>query len=247
MIDIIYVARVDSVDERFFKRLSFSARSLFNGSHKAINFAICDTSEHSVEKKLRAVMPCDFSYYHHATLPPYNKSFNINLAVRQFCTNEHFLFTDIDMVFKENHIEHCLKLVGQYPIITYLTHALHSEFYSSNFDELKGQPGKRITIGGGFFAQRRAYMAINGFDEDYRGWGAEDSDFYNRAQQQYSILRPCREIEVAHLWHPNHDASKAVYQRKNMIRYKQRTPLIKSGEVAPSNIKSILRDIDFQL
>lgn len=65
-----------------------------------------------------------------------------------------------------------------------------------------GDP-RRLTFGGHFSAFRRDIEAVNGYDENYVGWGAEDQDIAFRMVlagfQGTSVIRTAR---VLHLWHP---------------------------------------------
>ena len=55
---------------------------------------------------------------------------------------------------------------------------------------------------------KQDYMAVNGFDETYSGWGREDSDFAIRLIRQGSQLKDGRfAVPVLHLWHRENDRS----------------------------------------
>lgn len=50
------------------------------------------------------------------------------------------------------------------------------------------------------------YLAVNGFDEAYSGWGREDSDFAIRMLRNGSYLKDGRfAVPVLHLWHREND------------------------------------------
>jgi glycosyltransferase involved in cell wall biosynthesis len=54
-----------------------------------------------------------------------------------------------------------------------------------------------------FGLERRVYEAINGFDENFRGWGCEDDDFGARLRQAgFRIRSIMRRSPLFHLWHP---------------------------------------------
>jgi glycosyltransferase involved in cell wall biosynthesis len=61
---------------------------------------------------------------------------------------------------------------------------------------------------------RADYLAVNGFDEAFFGWGYEDSDFVHRL-----IVSGCRRratrwnVPILHLWHEVHDRSKEAGNR----------------------------------
>lgn len=241
MLDVLYVVSGSPSDQRLFKRLRCSVESVLLNDYRGVSIGICDTSPVSIGTELRRHLDCDFRYLHRQCAGDYNKSFNINLAVRELAVAEHFMLTDVDIVFGRSHIAACFSLVDRYPVITYVTHALKSEYYSADCSALCRREGERIPTGGGFFARRDAFLKLNGFDEAYFGWGAEDTDFYDRAERLFPTLRPCEDIRVAHLWHPVNDPNRAVNESRNRQRYFERAALIKDGKVQPWEIRSCLR------
>src|SRR4051795_1068349 len=66
-----------------------------------------------------------------------------------------------------------------------------------------GPPTKPSFRSGNFALARIDYERINGFDEQFIGWGCEDDDFGRRLRaagvRAVSILNRTR---VYHLWHP---------------------------------------------
>lgn len=66
-----------------------------------------------------------------------------------------------------------------------------------------GHPTKPKLFGGNIGTWRRDYERINGYDENYQGWGCEDDDLRLRLRKAgirtASILRWTR---TYHLWHP---------------------------------------------
>ncbi len=65
-----------------------------------------------------------------------------------------------------------------------------------------GDP-RRLTFGGHFSAFRRDIEAVNGYDENYVGWGAEDMDIaYRLVRAGFRGTSVIRTARVLHLWHP---------------------------------------------
>jgi len=74
-----------------------------------------------------------------------------------------------------------------------------------------------------FFMARDEYLRINGFDENFRGWGCEDDDFGRRLRaagvKTVSVLnRTC----VYHLWHPPAPTRPHEWKRGANVAYLQR-------------------------
>jgi glycosyltransferase involved in cell wall biosynthesis len=66
---------------------------------------------------------------------------------------------------------------------------------------------------------RNDYVAINGFDETFSGWGHEDSDFAVRMIRHGMMMKDGRyAVPVFHLWHKENDRSR---QAENWARFEK--------------------------
>lgn len=79
----------------------------------------------------------------------------------------------------------------------------HRRFVRSALLHRFGLAGhRRVTFGGHFSAFKRDIEAVNGYDENYVGWGGEDQDFALRMVlsgcRGTSVIRTAR---ILHLWH----------------------------------------------
>ncbi len=78
-------------------------------------------------------------------------------------------------------------------------------------------------------AWREDFLAVNGFDEDFIGWGYEDSDFVQRLLNAGRRRRTTRwAVPVLHLWHRAQDRSR---EQANYARLEQ---TISSGVIRAS-------------
>lgn len=81
---------------------------------------------------------------------------------------------------------------------------------------------RKIMFGGHFSAFREEIEAVNGYDENYVEWGAEDLDFALRmvlaGVRGTSVIRTAR---VLHLWHPSAMGEKHWKEGRN-VEYFQR-------------------------
>lgn len=87
----------------------------------------------------------------------------------------------------------------------------------------------RPKVRGGYFGVALKHIfEINGFDENYVGWGAEDDDFGRRLYKNGVIGRTVFKDEFPmHLYHPfNHNG-----KSPNLEYYKRRITAIKRGEI----------------
>lgn len=64
---------------------------------------------------------------------------------------------------------------------------------------------------------RGDYLAVNGFDERYFGWGREDSDLLIRLIRKEIYRKDIRfAVPVLHLWHPEYDRSR-IYENNRRL------------------------------
>ncbi len=84
--------------------------------------------------------------------------------------------------------------------------------------------------GGLFSIHRQDILKVNGYDEEYRGWGNEDDDLGRRLYAATIPGRnPFKNDFAMHMYHkPNHSAG----ERRNLEYYTQRKQMISSGKYA---------------
>lgn len=82
---------------------------------------------------------------------------------------------------------------------------------------------------GVFGAWRNDLTRVNGFDEEYRGWGNEDDDLGHRLHKAGVAGRNAfGEVFSVHLWHPSHNPAGG---RSNRELYDKKLVEIASGRV----------------
>ena len=66
---------------------------------------------------------------------------------------------------------------------------------------------------------RQDFFAVNGFDENYSGWGFEDSDLVIRLIRSGKKRKEGRfSVPVIHLWHPENDRSHEQKNHEQLLR-----------------------------
>ncbi len=76
---------------------------------------------------------------------------------------------------------------------------------------------------GNFSAYRADLEKVNGFDENYIGWGQEDDDLGRRLFTVGIRPRPViTSAKVTHIWHPRDESAPAKWDRGRNIPYYQR-------------------------
>lgn len=82
---------------------------------------------------------------------------------------------------------------------------------------------RQVTFGGHFSAFKKDVEAVNGYDENFVGWGGEDMDFALRMVRAgfrgTSVIKTAR---VLHLWHPSEMTSKHWKGGDNMEYYSRK-------------------------
>jgi GT2 family glycosyltransferase len=96
--------------------------------------------------------------------------------------------------------------------------------YKAIWYTMIGHPTKPAFRSGNFSLARSDFERINGFDENFLGWGCEDDDFGRRLRaaeiRSLSVLnRTC----VYHLWHPPAPTRPAQWKQGGNVAYLQRT------------------------
>ncbi len=100
----------------------------------------------------------------------------------------------------------------------------------------------RPKLRGGYFGiPRRDLLAVDGFDENYRGWGAEDDDLGRRLYRAGVVGRTVfRDDFPIHLWHPHRTGTE---DSPNLAYYNRRLKEIARGDyLAVNGIGSPLDD-----
>lgn len=81
-------------------------------------------------------------------------------------------------------------------------------------------PARKVSFGGHFSAFRKDIEAVNGYDENFVGWGGEDTDFAIRMVRAgfrgTSVIKTAR---VLHLWHQSEMVGKHWKEGVNMGYY----------------------------
>jgi glycosyltransferase involved in cell wall biosynthesis len=149
------------------------------------------------------------------------RAFNCGAAVSK---GQVLVFQDGDIPLPRNYLGPVLDLILQrdYEVIypqRFLFHlqerttkALCKE--SSLRPVLRSKPLKvrQNWTGGTLAITRKAFQAIGGFDERFKGWSGEDREFYDRCQVLKGWFYGF--MPFLHLWHPEQDASGDLGKRK---------------------------------
>ena len=81
-------------------------------------------------------------------------------------------------------------------------------------------PARKVVFGGHFSAFKQDIEAVNGYDENFVGWGGEDVDFAIRmVRGRFRGTSVIKTARVLHLWHPSEMGGQHWKEGPNMNYY----------------------------
>lgn len=140
----------------------------------------------------------------------WNKSRAINMVLNQ-CKTPFFFVGDIDMIFHPNFISE-LKGLSSTEKATYFQVGFLSQQESlkeTTFEEYAIAFKSNSEATGMTLYPTAVLKSINGYDEFYHGWGAEDTDVHIRLNNKdFEVQFYDDKVLMKHQWHPKNYRSK---------------------------------------
>ena len=224
MISIIYPYR-----NRDLKRVQRSFESLKNQSVQSFEVYFVDYgSEPEVLVKVQELCTDypSIKYSNHATrFQPWNKSKALNSVIKNLETEFCFV-ADIDMIFHPEFVKTAISLQKSEQSVYFKVS------FSESGDKLDGikpedfdkfRHSDHHATGLTMFSVK-ALKSINGFDEFYHLWGAEDTDIHVRLRNAgFKVEFYEEEILMLHQWHESYRVSEKAglnteFQIKNIVQ-----------------------------
>lgn len=209
--------------ERFpqFELALASARAQVNIDYEIV------VVEQSPKSLFRDKMPGDIRYFHQVNLQPeqgFNKSWAINKAAKE-AKSEKLIILDADYIVPINFVSSCSEVLDKVPsvrlgrLIFHLDHKSTSQVIhlkkiasSLNIEKIvQNNPTPQALL-------KSVYWDIGGHDEDFWGWGGEDTEFLDRLR--VVDISEGGWLPLIHLWHPsapkkaNGDRNNRLYEQK---------------------------------
>ncbi|XCF07747.1 galactosyltransferase-related protein [Tamlana crocina] len=141
----------------------------------------------------------------------WNKSRSINIALKQ-CETPLFCVADIDLLFHPEFVDKSFEWSKNNQATYFQTGFLSKETTQKNLSFNESQPQFLSTneVTGITLYQTELLKLINGYDEFYHGWGAEDTDVHLRLKNAgHQVCFYDKEVLVKHQWHPKAYRTKA--------------------------------------
>ncbi|AMC10151.1 hypothetical protein Lupro_02305 [Lutibacter profundi] len=134
----------------------------------------------------------------------WNKSRAINITLKHSDT-PYLLVGDIDMIYRNDFVEFLNKkkkfdkiIYFQVGFLSREESLLSKQFHNYNIKHVSNFEATGITL-----YPTNLLKSINGYDEFYHGWGAEDTDVHIRLKNAgYKVQFYDTEVLLLHQWHP---------------------------------------------
>ena len=141
----------------------------------------------------------------------WNKSRAINIALKK-CTTPFFMVGDVDLIFAPDFVSIATTLAKsnevhyfQYGFLSKEESLINKKYYDY-FVDFKGSD----EVTGTTMFPSTVLKSVNGYDEFYHGWGAEDTDVHIRMKNLgLNVNFYDKKILIKHQWHPKQYRSKS--------------------------------------
>ncbi len=227
-ISIIYAYR-----NREIQRIRFSMESLQLQSSQNFEVIFVDYgSKKEITVELRKLLS-DYKFVKYFYLPVenllWNKSKALNYGILK-STSEYVFIADVDLIFHPGATLRLEKLkkpkIFQLFKLGYLGKKESEKLKNRySFEQLK--PARFGDVNGMILTSKKALMEVNGFDEFFHFYGAEDEDLFSRLESTGYNRRKSEEHLFYHNWHHSFSGSKDKIltknpRLKNIMRINQR-------------------------
>ncbi len=165
----------------------------------------------------------------------FNKSAAFNAAV-SVAAHDNLVLHDADMLVQGDYFKMVSRVLSNYESCILASHVYYLDDHYSDLViskrrvDIRVQCQRRIDYfeGGSLACTKAAYWKVGGFNEEFIGYGCEDTDFYARLSGGSKWLED-RQIGLIHLAHPRtdgwvgfHDKNKATEQNLLKLTVAQR-------------------------
>jgi hypothetical protein len=217
-ITIVYPYR-----NRPIKSIKNSLNSLSFQSNKYFNVLFVDYgSKELIASKVKLLVDSyDFVSYTYlfTEFQPWNKSKAINYALRNLIETPYFFVADIDMVFHSHFNSILMRLIKQSPLrnVFFKVGFLDKDeiVINKDFDKINIKKESNNEATGLTLFHTESLKELQGFDEFYHFWGAEDTDVHVRLQAAgREVYFYDTKILMLHQWHPSYRST----ERKKLTR-----------------------------
>ncbi|CAG5110146.1 Oidioi.mRNA.OKI2018_I69.chr2.g4578.t1.cds [Oikopleura dioica] len=162
-----------------------------------------------------------FRFYIINQLPgaPFNRAKLLNIgfveALKDDSTMDCFVFHDVDLVLENDR---CLYSCDGYP-----------NHYSVAIDKFRYRVPYEKIFGGIIQLDRETFRSLNGFSNEFWGWGGEDDDMFRRVEQGEQLQIRRKESKYARykmIEHKHESGNRKNLERRPMVNRWNYPPLV---------------------
>ncbi|AUP78176.1 glycosyltransferase family 2 protein [Flavivirga eckloniae] len=205
MITVVYPYR-----DRDLRRIENSLESLVSQTNTDFTVLFIDYgSKLEMAKQVEIlVSKYDFATYYYAynVYQPWNKSKALNFALN-LAKTPYFFVADIDMIFHPEFINTSFNLIKTFSNVYFKVGFLSKEesIKQKKFEDYKIKFESTNEATGISLFNTNDLRSLNGFDENYHFWGAEDTDVHVRLKHaKKDIHFYSDQVLMLHQWHVNY-------------------------------------------
>ena len=210
-----------NIDDEAMKRFQNSYKSV--KQKKKVTFYVSEVGKESNKEKIKKLIPnCEY-YYQYNDI--FDASIAKNNAFKYLIAEDVFIFLDIDIIVFDNFATKILELYNTNKkafVLSYIRleeNDTDTTYYDlTNLIKLETHDTRKNFLNSALIVcDKFIYKLVNGFDEEYRGWGYRDIDFNKRIKLLNKLISYEGEI-VFHQYH----LQNLVNQENNKKRYDKR-------------------------
>ncbi|MBD3407205.1 MAG: glycosyltransferase [Candidatus Lokiarchaeota archaeon] len=173
------------------------------------------------------------------------KSAAFNAGVKN-ASNALIVLHDADMIVQRNYSELVYRILQDFESCHIGRHVLYLDAESTNKicsslrvdDQLKCDRIVGYFEGGSLACHKNVFINIGGFNEQFKGYGCEDCEFYERLSR-LTKMYDGRSIDLIHLNHGRSSGWNAAHKQNKLIHTKlSRMPLNNRTQILRSELKS---------
>lgn len=246
-VTIIYANR-----NRDLKRIKASLDSLEGQSAQNFEVVFVDYGSDSILVKELRKLKANYSFVKFFFLEVsqllWNKSKALNFGITQASTSNIFI-ADVDLIFHPKVITLFDELLSEDKLYLFKLGYLNqkeSNKLNTKYDFKKLKPERFNNVNGMILGAKKAFLAVNGFDEFFHFYGSEDVDLFSRMENAGYVKELIKTHYFYHNWHISYSSSKdrgvTLNPRvKNIMRLNQRHFLRnrKNKIIKPNNQNTI--------
>lgn len=223
----VVIANRDRSGKAFERTLS----TLRNQTYNDLSVIIVDygsAAEHAVSL-CQLALRYDCNLIRIATKEEWNKAHALNIAIRAALTKA-VVVIDADMLLKPNFVQTVVDLLDEKTFVSCRCHYLTKELTENLtvpidwtcIDKQELSISARGANGACFATYKSNVAKMQGYDQEYVGWGREDHDMVHRARYLGLVQKWASEsTQFYHQWHEPCASKCEELHSKNVQRFRQ--------------------------